>query len=222
MLVRRLLLVVSVLASPVLSSWEEGDVGTDHMYNDIESFNLPSNSTLDCYNACGLSSECVGWVLTPSGRCGINATCYLKSSMGASVLNDCRISGFMPGTLLPPVFVTQPAGAVVTANGWLANELKVQAQGLTGHLALFWTDIQNSSWVGGTGDGGLHERTPYWLNGLVPLSYLLPDNQELATQRDAYLNYIMKNAAPSGWIGPDDMPSKYDARALSILQPSTI
>ena len=27
--------------------------------------------------------------------------------------------------------------------------------------------------IGGTADGGLHERTPYWLNGLVPLAFLL-------------------------------------------------
>eukprot|EP00930_Biecheleria_cincta_P027231 TRINITY_DN19122_c0_g1_i2.p1 TRINITY_DN19122_c0_g1~~TRINITY_DN19122_c0_g1_i2.p1 ORF type:complete len:706 (-),score=103.88 TRINITY_DN19122_c0_g1_i2:681-2798(-) len=31
----------------------------------------------------------------------------------------------------------------------------------------------NSIWIGGTGDGGLHERTPYWLNGIVPLAFLL-------------------------------------------------
>ena len=28
-------------------------------------------------------------------------------------------------------------------------------------------------WIGGGGDGGLHERTPYWLNGIVPLAFLL-------------------------------------------------
>ena len=28
-------------------------------------------------------------------------------------------------------------------------------------------------WIGGSGDGGLHERTPYWLNGIVPLAFLL-------------------------------------------------
>lgn len=31
----------------------------------------------------------------------------------------------------------------------------------------------NSIWIGGSGDDGLHERVPYWLNGLVPLAYLL-------------------------------------------------
>jgi hypothetical protein len=44
---------------------------------------------------------------------------------------------------------------------------------LTGHLANFWEDIENSIWIGGLGDGGLHERVPYWLNGIVPLAYQL-------------------------------------------------
>ena len=51
----------------------------------------------------------------------------------------------------------------------------IQGDGLSGHLALFWPDIMDSSWVGGTADTGLHERTPYWLNGFVPLAYQLQD-----------------------------------------------
>ena len=35
----------------------------------------------------------------------------------------------------------------------------MQAVGLSGHLPLFWSDVENSSWVGGTADTGLHERT---------------------------------------------------------------
>jgi len=59
--------------------------------------------------------------------------------------------------------------------GWLKQQLQVQAAGLSGHLPLFWADVENSSWVGGTADGGLHERTPYWLNGFVPLAFQLED-----------------------------------------------
>ena len=48
---------------------------------------------------------------------------------------------------------------------------------------------------------------PYWLNGLVPLSYLLPGQPRLAAQRQHYLEYIMENQAASGWLGPDDAPT---------------
>lgn len=51
----------------------------------------------------------------------------------------------------------------------------MQAAGLSGHLPLFWADVENSSWVGGEADTGLHERTPYWLNGFVPLAFQLED-----------------------------------------------
>lgn len=64
--------------------------------------------------------------------------------------------------------------------GWLKQQLQVQAAGLSGHLPLFWADVENSSWIGGTADTGLHERTPYWLNGFVPLAFQLEDPDLIA------------------------------------------
>ena len=215
--------LASVLACAALAAWTDGDVGIDHVGADIKSFTLPSNSTADCSAACDAVSpagSCMAWVLTPSGRCGVNATCWLKSSVGAPVVNDCRISGFSAagGALLPVAFTTLPLGSLVPG-GWLAAELAVCASGLTGYLSEFWPDIQNSTYVGGSADGGLHERAPYWLNGLVPLSYLTSD-AHLAAQRDTYLQYIMDHAAPSGWLGPDDMPkdgNQYWSRMNVVL-----
>tara|TARA_B110001452_G_scaffold54066_1_gene41483 strand:+ start:134 stop:706 length:573 start_codon:yes stop_codon:yes gene_type:complete len=74
--------------------------------------------------------------------------------------------------LTPRVFTPLPVGSV-TPKGWLLKQLTLQAEGLSGHLAQFWNDVMNSIWIGGAGDGGLHERTPYWLNGVVPLAFLL-------------------------------------------------
>lgn len=67
-------------------------------------------------------------------------------------------------------FEPLPLGAV-TPRGWLATQLLLQAEGLSGHLALKWEKLLDSVWAGGTrGDrGGLNENTPYWLNGMVPL-----------------------------------------------------
>ena len=48
----------------------------------------------------------------------------------------------------------------VTPKGWLVQQLKLQAEGLSGHLSQFWPDIKDSIWIGGKADGGLHERTP--------------------------------------------------------------
>ena len=77
------------------------------------------------------------------------------------------VNGLQPSTFKP-----LPTGSV-TPKGWLLQQLKLQAQGLSGHLSQFWDDVMDSVWIGGSADGGLHERTPYWLNGIVPLAFLL-------------------------------------------------
>jgi uncharacterized protein len=201
-----LLFSAALAASTARADWLDGDAGVDHMYNDISSANMTTNTTAECAWRCGNTTSCAGWVVTPSGSCGSVPICYLKAGMSlVQTPNPCRVSGFMPTTLSPPAFLTPPVGQL-SPTGWLKDQLTVQAQGLTGGLAHFWNDIENSSWIGGTGDGGLHERVPYWLNGLVPLSYQVSD-PNLDALRTHYLTTIMNSQAPSGWLGPDDMPT---------------
>eukprot|EP01064_Diplonema_japonicum_P018109 TRINITY_DN26800_c0_g1_i1.p1 TRINITY_DN26800_c0_g1~~TRINITY_DN26800_c0_g1_i1.p1 ORF type:complete len:757 (+),score=186.25 TRINITY_DN26800_c0_g1_i1:47-2272(+) len=76
------------------------------------------------------------------------------------------------GSPLVPRNTPLPVGSV-TPKGWLLKQLTLQAEGLSGHLSQFWPDVMSSIWIGGQNDSGLHERTPYWLNGVVPLSFLL-------------------------------------------------
>ena len=75
--------------------------------------------------------------------------------------------------LAPPHFRPLPLGAI-RPKGWLARQLRIQADGLSGHLDEFWPDIQNSRWFGGDTEGW--ERAPYWLDGVIPLAYLLDDD----------------------------------------------
>ena len=63
-------------------------------------------------------------------------------------------------------------------------------------------------WVGGTADTGLHERAPYWLNGIVPLARLMRNMNRtgatpspLKAQVDKYLDHILSSQHPSGWLG---------------------
>ena len=65
-----------------------------------------------------------------------------------------------------------PAG-MVKPEGWLRRQLEIQAEGLSGHLDLIWPDIRESRWIGGDREGW--ERVPYWLDGFIPLAFLLDD-----------------------------------------------
>src|ERR1700760_3395934 len=69
-------------------------------------------------------------------------------------------------------FYPLPLGSV-KPKGWLRQQLQIQANGLSGHLDEFWPDLENSGWLGKGGDSW--ERGPYYMDGLVPLAYLLDD-----------------------------------------------
>jgi len=85
--------------------------------------------------------------------------------------NNSLISNRKP--LLNTLFIDLPLGSV-TPEGWLRNQLNIQANGLTGHLEEIWESVgANSGWLGGTGENW--ERGPYYCDGLIPLAYLLND-----------------------------------------------
>ena len=100
--------------------------------------------------------------------------------------------------LLPPVFRPLPLGAIRPL-GWLHDQLRIQADGLSGHLDEFWPDVADSAWIGGQAEGW--ERGPYWLDGLVPLAYLLDDDR-LKGKVGFWLDYILTHQHEDGWLGP--------------------
>jgi hypothetical protein len=58
--------------------------------------------------------------------------------------------------------------------GWLKKQLLTQANGLHGNLDNVWRDVKDTKWLGGDGEGW--ERFPYFLDGYIPLAYLLNDD----------------------------------------------
>ena len=48
------------------------------------------------------------------------------------------------------------------------------------------------------------ERAPYWLDGLIPLAYVL-DDPALKAKVRRYLNYILDHQEEDGWLGPRAM-----------------
>ncbi|MDD7987277.1 glycoside hydrolase family 127 protein [Lentisphaera marina] len=87
----------------------------------------------------------------------------------------------------------------IKPTGWLRQQLKIQANGLSGALDQFWPDIKDSSWFGGQAEGW--ERAPYWLDGVIPLAHLL-DDEALLKRIKTYMDYIIANQGEDGWLGP--------------------
>ncbi|MHC4637109.1 MAG: beta-L-arabinofuranosidase domain-containing protein [Planctomycetota bacterium] len=118
------------------------------------------------------------------------------------------ICGFAFGEpLRDPAMRPLPLGSV-KAEGWLKNQLRIQADGLSGHLDEFWPDIKESRWFGGDKDGW--ERAPYWLDGVIPLAYTL-DDPALKKKVGTYVETILERQHEDGWLGPkDDNLSKFD------------
>jgi hypothetical protein len=93
-----------------------------------------------------------------------------------------------------------PLGAI-KPKGWLLDQLKIMSVGSTGHLdETHWKiNAGNSGWLGFSGDAW--EETPYWLDGAVPLAYLL-DDPKLKAKIIKYINWTLNNQRPSGYFGP--------------------
>lgn len=98
----------------------------------------------------------------------------------------------------PLAFRPLPLGKI-KPTGWLREQLRIQASGLSGHLDEFWPDIKNSAWTGGTAEGW--ERLPYWLDGIVPLAFLL-DDPALQAKAKRVIDFILEHQRPDGWLGP--------------------
>ena len=100
---------------------------------------------------------------------------------------------------LTPISLSLLKVGEVKPLGWLKNQLKTQADGLSGYLDEFWPDIMNSGWIGGDAEGW--ERFPYWLDGVIPLSYLL-ESKKLIQKVENYMDYILDHQQEDGWFGP--------------------
>lgn len=100
--------------------------------------------------------------------------------------------------------------------GWLKRQLEIQADGLGGNLDKVWRDVRDSAWIGGDAEGW--ERVPYWLDGFIPLAYLL-ENEDMISRAKKYIDAIIAHQKPNGWICPcdeKDIPN-YDTWAVQLI-----
>lgn len=117
--------------------------------------------------------------------------------------------------LADPAFRPLPLGSI-RPGGWLRRQLRIQADGLSGHLDEFWPDVGRSQWFGGDAEGW--ERAPYWLDGVIPLAWVL-DDAPLKEKVSGYVEEILARQRPDGWYSPyptDAASRPYDHWAILL------
>ncbi len=104
----------------------------------------------------------------------------------------------------------------IKPTGRLKKQLEIQAKGLCGNLDKVWPDVRDSGWIGGNRDGW--ERVPYWLDGFIPLAYLLGDDDMISRAKN-YIDAIIERQRDDGWICPcsDSERSNYDTWAVLLI-----
>ncbi|HZX57623.1 MAG TPA: beta-L-arabinofuranosidase domain-containing protein, partial [Mucilaginibacter sp.] len=121
-----------------------------------------------------------------------------------------------PGHFVKPLYSDLPLGAI-RPTAWLRDQLEIMRDGTTGHLDEVYAKLKNDNgWLGGKGDGW--EETPYWLDGAVPLAYLL-DDATLKTKVLKYINWTMDHQRPSGYFGPITKAERDSGVVISLANP---
>lgn len=93
-----------------------------------------------------------------------------------------------------------PLGSI-KPQGWLKEMLVRQKEGATGHMDKLYPQVMNerNGWLGG--DGDQWERGPYWIDGLLPLAYLLDDKQ-LKEKVQPWIEWTLQSQREDGFFGP--------------------
>jgi Beta-L-arabinofuranosidase, GH127 len=97
-------------------------------------------------------------------------------------------------------YLELPLGAI-QPEGWLREMLVRQAAGSTGRLDVLYPSVMGvrNGWRGG--DGDQWERGPYWLDGLLPLAYILHDTALIAKTRP-FIEWTLGSQQADGYFGP--------------------
>ena len=108
------------------------------------------------------------------------------------------------------------SSSFIKPQGWLKKQLEIQANGLNGNLDKIWPDVKDSKWIGGDREGW--ERVPYWLDGFIPLAFLL-DDKDMQNRAKKYVDKIIEGQCDDGWICPCSQEDRrfYDMWGLFII-----
>ncbi len=117
-----------------------------------------------------------------------------------------RVNPFYVGNrapLLPGPLVKLPIGSI-KPQGWLRQQLELQAGGYFGHLPELSRFLikEGNPWLSPVGEGEkFWEEVPYWLKGYGDLAYVLGDPKMIA-EAMVWINGVIGSQREDGWFGP--------------------
>ena len=131
---------------------------------------------------------------------------FLFALLLLSSAASAQYSGSKPGLIETP-YQELPLGAI-RPHGWLREMLVRQKDGATGSMDKQYPLVMGSrnGWLGG--DGDQWERGPYWVDGLLPLAYILQD-KDLIAKVKPWIEWSIKSQTADGYFGPSkDYPGE--------------
>jgi len=118
------------------------------------------------------------------------------------------LSAFLGAASLNTAYEQFPLGDI-KPQGWLKETLIRQRDGLSSRMDEVYPQVMGprNGWLGG--DGDQWERGPYWIDGLLPLAYIL-DDAALKEKVQPWIEWTLQSQQPSGQFGPmtDYSPEK--------------
>lgn len=124
--------------------------------------------------------------------------CAGISAISASTREGEYVNNRYP--LLRKPYMELPIGAI-KPGGWLKETMERQRKGMTSKLDELYPEVmgKRNGWLGG--DGDQWERGPYWIDGLLPLAYIMDDTQ-LKKKVQPWVEWALQSQRADGFFGP--------------------
>jgi len=99
-----------------------------------------------------------------------------------------------------PAYEELPLGSI-SPQGWLREKLEMQRDNISRNLDETYPQVmgRRNGWLGG--DGDQWERGPYWIDGLLPLAYVL-DDDSLKAKVKPWVEWALASQTADGNFGP--------------------
>lgn len=124
--------------------------------------------------------------------------CCAVTAIHASVQEGEYVNNRYP--LVRKPYMELPIGAI-KPKGWLREMMERQRKGMTSELDEFYPEVmgRRNGWLGG--DGDQWERGPYWIDGLLPLAYIM-DDELLKEKVQPWVEWALQSQRADGFFGP--------------------